>query len=424
MSDMNLTDWLTFRPAGVVRNARAYIDLPAFSYSSAGTAGDASVIVAQFNFSASRDFFLATRPVKPTGVTYGLCIKWRVGDVVYRYKLWEDPLFNLTDVVTLYNKQRVRANFVLEVWSFPGTASVQGSTIRMITSVRTAPTDFRSIADYALAVGAEFTSFANTNVNPSTRSTDNLVADYSADVGAVEIDLFDKVMTMYDQSGNARHLTQAVQADRPDYSLFAPPTPTLAYPTVIFNGVNDILEFSTGTPINFQSGYSLYIVGCIKGTFSADSFMFASGNGANNGLCVKTGTTDPDLKSAVDAFTSSVDINAVPNNEMGLIEGFLNLTNIYLFGNGILPGTNNGVVTGSDEVHGQALINPTFWSIGGAAATSFCTLQLGRMLLYNTQHNLTQRTAIRQFLEGTYLGKYAFPLTFNTGSAWLDNAPL
>tara|TARA_R110000868_G_scaffold47887_4_gene156379 strand:- start:181 stop:1449 length:1269 start_codon:yes stop_codon:yes gene_type:complete len=421
MSNIALTDWLTFVPAGEIRQQRAYVDLPAFSYAAAGSVGDPSIIVAQFNFSASRDFYLLTRPTKPTGVNYGLCIRYRVGETVYRYKLWEDAGFRLSSATPSYAKQLIKKNFVLEVWNFATVAASQTTSVRMLSSVRSVPTDYRAIADYALAVGAEFTDFNQTNVAPTTRSTTNLVADYTANISQCEIDFSDKVQTMYDQSGNGRHLTQGTAGARPAHSLFAPPTPVLTFDTVLFDGISKYLAWG-GTPPSFAAGWSVYLIGCVKPVWTSDAFLFASGDSLFNGLGFKTAATSPGLKLAAEPYLSNPTIGSVPNNEVGLIEGFYNGSDAFMFGNSFLPGTFNGVVAGFQEAPGYAVsAAPSFWSVGGAVATSFTSLQLARLMIYNTLHNSTQRTLIRQYLEGLYFGALTLPLTFNSGGAWLDN---
>ena len=63
-------------------------------------------------------------------------------------------------------------------------------------------------------------------------------------------------------------------------------------------------------------------------------------------------------------------------------------------------------------------LNTFALSFGG----SFGRLRLARLLVYNVQHTLEQRTLIRQYLENFYgIATITLPLTFNSGGAWLDN---
>lgn len=158
MASFNNLPWSQFKPFTRVGKIRTYVQLPAFSYTPNYTG--ASELVTQFNFSASRNFYLRNRPAKPTGVNYLLCIKYRVGETVYRYKLWHvDGAPNLEEV-PLYNSNLIRANFVLEVWSIDTTAS-QDEAINIITSVTEVVTDLEDLGDVALAVGEEFNSYNN-----------------------------------------------------------------------------------------------------------------------------------------------------------------------------------------------------------------------------------------------------------------------
>jgi len=156
------TNWLKFTPANLQGYRKTYVELPAFSYTNVAPA-IASVIVTQFNFAASKNFILLNRPAKPEGVNYGLCIRFRVGETVTRYKLWQDDAFVLNDDgAPLYTNQTIKKNFVLEVWSFANeTVVTQATAIRMLSSVRVIPTDIRVATPYALADGAEFNALAN-----------------------------------------------------------------------------------------------------------------------------------------------------------------------------------------------------------------------------------------------------------------------
>ena len=159
MSADTFTNWLKFTPATQPGYRKAYLDLPAFSYTGLDNE-TASYIATQFNFTATKNFILLNKPSKPLGVNYGLCIRYRVGETIYRYKLWEDASFVLNDFTTpLYTNQIIRKNFVLEVWVFAGATAVsQTAAIRMFSSIRALPTDITVTTAYALAVGTEFKS--------------------------------------------------------------------------------------------------------------------------------------------------------------------------------------------------------------------------------------------------------------------------
>lgn len=134
------------------------MQLPAFSYDV--TWKGYSEVVTQFNFSASKNFFLKNKPRKPTGVNFLLCIRYRVGETVYRYKLWSDVGEIGMDEIPLYTTQIIKKNFVLEVWSTDGeTEASLSEALNIITSVVQVPTDLGSLTDVALATGEEFNNF-------------------------------------------------------------------------------------------------------------------------------------------------------------------------------------------------------------------------------------------------------------------------
>lgn len=187
---MNQLNHITLAPARFVDRKVGYFVLPTFSYSFAptptttdSTAGTvdtttltvdlntrtgadyswagASVIVAQFNFSASKNFVLEDLPEAPADANFCLCIRYRVGDEVYRYKLWEnvDEVLN----VPLYNGEVIKKNFVLEVWTVKEVnAAANNIEIKLRSSIlelqSTDENDADNSTEYEDAVGVEFTN--------------------------------------------------------------------------------------------------------------------------------------------------------------------------------------------------------------------------------------------------------------------------
>jgi len=101
MSNVQQTDWISIHEVSAVRPERMYITLPVLA-DTAYTWNGASEIIAQYDYSAPNNFTLKEYPTAaPTGVNYVLCIRYRIGGTVYRYKLWQ----NIGEVlnVPLYN---------------------------------------------------------------------------------------------------------------------------------------------------------------------------------------------------------------------------------------------------------------------------------------------------------------------------------
>lgn len=102
--------------ASPVLRYRGEVVLPSFSIEN--TWLGASEIIRQFNYyfvGAPNGFSFPALPPKPANVNYCLCVRYRVGDTVTRYKLWEDVTELL--YVDLYAGQPIRPYFSLEVWN-------------------------------------------------------------------------------------------------------------------------------------------------------------------------------------------------------------------------------------------------------------------------------------------------------------------
>jgi hypothetical protein len=400
MSNMAITDWLTFTPAGVVRNAKAYIDLPAFSYSAQGTAGEASIIVAQFNFSASRDFYLVTRPTKPSGVNYGLCIRWRVGETVYRYKLWEDASFILNNETPLYNRQRIRANFVLEIWNFAGSASSNAAAIRMITSVRTAPTDFRSITDYALAVGAEFTDLGSinptlpagatnrwTNFATSAGLTDVIsgaqLVEYGPDIAQVEYTAADSTWLR----GRAKFQTDS----------------NLLYARLLGQSFDDYTIYAVMNIAQLSVALTRYALNAGTSKSNAGYFSY------------KLGSTDKARLSGDNTFFDLTFPDTNPH--------ILRLTRSGVDMSGRLDTGTTGTALDS----GNVFTSP-YLTVGGLdGQTPSIECNIAEILIYGSSAFASgdaNDLAVLSYLRWYHFGEIPLPASFNAGSAWLDNAPL
>lgn len=396
---MALTDWLTFVSSSEIRKQKAYIDLPAFSYASQGTVGQASIIVAQFNFSASKDFYLLTRPTKPAGVSFGLCIRYRIGETVYRYKLWEDDQFVLSSATLSYNKQLIKKNFVLEVWNFSGVASVNSSALRMITSVRSVPTDYRSITDYALAVGAEFTDFASadptlptgatlrwTNFATSAGTVDtiggNVLLEYGADIAPVSYNAADTSFL----KGYAQF---------PDQS--------------------NILRCGnlTGT-WNAFTAYLVFAADPLDVSLAKMLMAMTSGNYSTIFSSVKLGATN---KARCGGSTGYYDLTIADANAH--ILKIAKQQDADVLGR-IDEDTGSSTSTGLASTSGLKL------QLGGFSGYVSNNLKLAEALFFNGQtftDGDTSDVQTLQYLRWYHFGEIPLPTSFNAGGPWLDNTP-
>ncbi len=118
--------WDSITPVvDISRSQQGYIQLPVFAVTGLTWAGS-SYIGVQFDFTLPANFSIPRLPVKPVGVNFILCIKWRVGTTVYRYKLWDhnDGLL----YVPLYSGQRIGKNCVLECWTISSSTTISLTT--------------------------------------------------------------------------------------------------------------------------------------------------------------------------------------------------------------------------------------------------------------------------------------------------------
>lgn len=256
-SNTQRVDWLQFKTCTEVAFRQGYVELPAFSVNNPTWTG-ASEIVQQYNFSADRNFRLVTLPAKPVGVNYGLCIKFRIGTVVYRYKLWNDANF-VTLTAGPYTNQLIGKNFVLEIWSFNGeTISSQDAIIRVVSSIRLFPTDYRNISTYAIAVGAEVTLAdlelpITTVVFPTGSCLQRLVADDLAGGALLPVAV--------DSWGDRIQGSQWTQTDGNKMPLCYGGTAGIinGHKYVLFDGVDDFLK-AVGVIISYAGPGTYYIV--------------------------------------------------------------------------------------------------------------------------------------------------------------------
>ena len=199
MSNMQITDWQSLKPVIASRKPQGYITLPVFTYTDVPRLGTSDLVV-QFNFSAPKNFCISTLPTRPLNTNYILCIKYRVGSVVYRYKLWDHDDGNVQ--YPAYSNQLIRANFCLEIWSVSSSTEVSNSVARQIlTSLLTDITNLSVIANYSVADSAVCVNInAFVPVYPTGADTiyrlQNVSTDFSLDIDAqnspTQIALIDK----------------------------------------------------------------------------------------------------------------------------------------------------------------------------------------------------------------------------------------
>lgn len=395
MAADNFTNWLKFTPASQVGYRRAYVELPVFSY--AVTNQTPSICVAQFNFSASSNFVLANRPTKPSGVNYGLCIRYRVGETVYRYKLWTDNNFVLNDAAApLYTGQLIKKNFVLEIWSFVGqTTAVQATAIRMISSVRSIPTDLTVATDYALATGAEFTQL--NNIAPSLPFSP-----------AHRWSLVDSSWYPWTDSIGGVQLLATANAP-----LYVAPDSTWFKGSLLFASGSDRTLQGT-IPSKAWTNCTFYIVAALNTAPGFQRTLFE----LTNYIAARMGNVD---KVRIAGWNTGFSDFTIADT----------LPHIFAFSIVDLGSSQSGLTLQIDDTFvGGALIDPPRITAalpvivsGIYSGSHLGTINLAEIMVFSQliPFGSADDIAIKQYLSNYHFGAIPLPLTFHANVAWLDN---
>lgn len=211
MSQTQYPDWITKTPAGFVNLREGYFSLPVFALSGHTWLGYTE-LVRQYNYNATTKFVVPTLPSKPSGVTFLLCIRWRVGEVVTRYKMWDDEGTALGLVgAPIYSGQVIPKNFVLEVFTILNeTAPALATALTIASTIRTVPVDYRVRGSYE--DDAAPTVVTDYQVQMPARGTGHLAlfgADYFDSIFIqFSAPLTTPLTTWNDESGNAGNLDQ------------------------------------------------------------------------------------------------------------------------------------------------------------------------------------------------------------------------
>lgn len=160
-------DWHQVRPVVPYGPRHSYFVLPAFDASGLGGSGGfsgvtwrgVSEITSQFNYSATRNFSILDVPQKPSfpfpSRRFVPCVKFRVGEAVTRYKLWDDDRA-VGMPWSEYNGEIIRANFCIEIWTVdPSTGSDPTKTGPALDADMLFPISIRTLSGYPYNVNAQ-----------------------------------------------------------------------------------------------------------------------------------------------------------------------------------------------------------------------------------------------------------------------------
>lgn len=214
-----MTDNITVRPALLIERKQGYFVIPVFSYIFSQTGvhmgstdhtvdetditmnttgvvdnpyswNGASQIRAQVCFNSPNNFVLTELPEKPDDVNYCPCIRYRIGEEVFRYKLWEDVGEILG--VPLYNGEVIKKNFVIELWTVESTNEITNTeAFNLISSIQQI-TEEASETSYEVATGTMFDSMLNIEED-IVLDTTNLLYWYSTETRRITVDAIGQV---------------------------------------------------------------------------------------------------------------------------------------------------------------------------------------------------------------------------------------
>lgn len=404
-------DWNSVTPAVQAQHVNRYFELPAFNLA-APAWKNSSEIARQYNYSATKNFALRNRPAKPSGVNYGLCIRYRIGDVVTRYKLWDDNAFLLPNV-PLYNGETIKKHFCLEIWSLNGQANIsQASSIRLTSTIRKYITDFSAMPandeDDAGEAAASLSNAASASAPPAA----GLEAWYKAAEANVVLDGSDNVQQWNDLSGKGRHLVQATPANRPAWldNGFG----TRNHPRIRFSGANDNLALNP-LPASFSPKHLYLALYQPAWTIGASIFFSVR-------TLIRQFGAAGDVQSVTDGVTATVSLPVVAGSAANedtprILEWYYTSVTGGLAHKGTLVENSlfKTLESATDAVETD-LVASTAIQFGSGAE-----FDIAEALIYSEKQSAANDLLIKQYLANQFVLGIALPVSFDSGSPWLTN---
>jgi len=399
----NQLNFDTIIPAVSVGKSGNYINIPAFSYTGI-IWKQASELVVQYNYTTTKNFVISELPIKPAEANFIICIKFRVGYTVYRYKLWTTG----TEVLPFapqYTGQLIRKNCVIEIWNVNdgGYTVSSAADINIATSIRTLPAALSDLSDVKnTEESAALSALQIVEVAPSLPTT-NLWAWYRNDNSSV-INNGSTVSQWNDSSGNGR-------------TLLTPgldPLTSIGLDGFVSPRVNTTRYLSVTATVPILNVYA--VVKHISLTNNAVIW----GNGlSTNGTLKGAGV------GSIKAFNSagaSVSVNAPVLSQHVVFEYSDLIDEDTKLGLDLFTATNN---TGTQYDTGFATPSTVF-GLGDLNASSSNDTIFYEVILFESNANdeitLATHIQILQYLAIKYgTDVFVLPASVNVDVAWLDN---
>lgn len=406
---MSLTlNYGTIRPANIAEWLNSFVVLPTFE-SGQFLWRDASELIMQFNYTATKNFTLRELPTPPVGVNFCLVIRYRIGLTTYRYKLWT----NVNEVLNepIYNGEVIKKNFVLEIWSVnvpffdppdfvlqPRYKVSLNSAINIKLSIRKIPDTYASLDEYADNTFLdEVTPTEQVIVFGSQASppTSGLAAWYKARDGGLITDL----------SGNGRHNTGAATFDN------GVTIGTLNRQTLNYLG--------SGAAFTEFAPLTIYVIFKVTGWSSGNRLLSFINFGGTLETYVEQITGSPQARGVrPTAPTNTGSFNITLNREAVL--GFIhNSPTAPTFGVFELFDLAAGFISFNNFSTDVAINN--IGRLGNMTAGN--TMNIAEILMYTNLHGDDEIEELQRYLTQEYFaGVILTPGTVNEGVRWLDNS--
>jgi len=402
---VNQLNFESIIPARAIGKINHYIGIPVFTYSGIIWKG-ASEIVVQYNYTTTKNFILRSLPVKPTGVNYVPCIRYRVGGVVYRYKLWGD-IGELMPTVPLYNGEVIKKNCVIEIWNIESSLIVSNAAeLQITTSIRSIPEDYSAVANKEdTDASAAVQPLSLVNAMPASPAITGLQFRYRLDDATLS---GAAIVTIPDLSGNSRTMTTVVNA------------PTVATSGGVTEANRTYASISaTNRAVGFDGSDNI----TCKHVF----FVFRPTTHSANKIIAKGGGIDfrqvGGGTALIQARVGAVDTELeAPTGVTYIVEAYTDYDgadyytkfNLYdIYGNLLTTATSGATVTpGAD----------TDVYIGDSAGANSVLMNFLEYFGYSDELSTTDVETTIDYIVGRYNNNaILLPNAWTEGSAWLDN---
>jgi len=394
-------------PAVAVGKINHYIGIPVFTYNGIIWKG-ASEIVVQYNYTTTKNFILRSLPVKPTNVNYVPCIRFRVGGMVYRYKLWGD-IGEIMPTVSLYNGEVIKRNCVIEIWNIEGSLVVSNAAeFKITTSIRSIPADYSAIANKEdTDASAAVQPLSLVNAMPTTPPSTGLAFWYRAD--EVTFSSGAAVDTVEDLSGNGKTMTTVSASNPQQVTGFGNSSP---FGREYLNIVATSRYIGYTGSVAIACKHQFILVN--QQSWSANRIIFQGGgiivrqNGSANQFTMTSGVT-------VVTCDADLDVDYIVECKLQYDGADYELIfNLYDLRGDLKYSAALGTIVGAPSTAADVFV--------GTSTGSSAVVQWAEIIGYLNELSADDKKSVIDYIVNRYNDNaILLPNAWTDGSAWLDN---